>query len=510
MNLRHYQTRMVDAIHEAWSDGHRRVLGCLPTGGGKTEVAIDIIASEATPTNRVLVIVDRKVLVNQWAERIRRHGHEAAGLMQGENTTRVYAPVVVGTAQSIRTRVLQNNPDLLDFSLIVIDESHIWHGTHGSVLEALPEARVLGLSATPLREGLGQWFDTMVVGSTIKELTSEGWLVGAKHYAPSAAAIETALADIGVRAGDYRVDQLSECMRNKVVIGDVVSGWKARGENRQTIAFCVDRQHAAELSDEFNAAGIPAAAIIDETPDDTRAELFARFNRGDLRIMCSVGVLSIGFDSPVASCAILARPTLSTALYVQQGGRVLRPYEGKDFALILDHAANTQRHGLLIDFEPPEHLSLIDKTVDKKSRKEKALSWVCRGCEALNPIEVDVCEECGMARYRQTTACLVDGELVPYGHEPGEVLPGPTASDIEVFYRMMLTHAEDKGLKPGIAFFKTKERFKLSESGAKRIIDYEWRFLEPLPLDDEAARWVRNDYLRWKLAKQHREASSVY
>lgn len=385
MTPRPYQTRMVEAIHQAWADGHQRVLGCLPTGGGKTEVAIDIIAREASPTNRVLVIVDRKVLVSQWAARIQKHGHDAAGLLQGENTTRVYAPVVVGTAQSIRTRVLRDNPDLLDYKLVVIDESHIWHGTHGDVLDALPDARVLGLSATPLREGLGQWFDNMVVGSTIKELTAEGWLVPAKHYAPSAAAIEAALADVGVRAGDYRVDQLSVCMRNKLVIGDVVSGWKARGENRQTIAFCVDKQHAAELSDEFNAAGIASAAVVDETPDETRAELFARFNKGELRIMCSVGVLSIGFDSPVASCAILARPTLSTSLYVQQGGRVLRPHEGKHCALILDHAANTQRHGLLIDFEPPEHLSLIDKAADKKARKDKPLSWVCTWVQRLEP-----------------------------------------------------------------------------------------------------------------------------
>jgi len=80
MKLRSYQSQMVDAIRQRWATGQRRVLGCLPTGGGKTEVAIQIILDEATPTNRVLILVERKVLCKQWVKRLRRHGHGHVGL----------------------------------------------------------------------------------------------------------------------------------------------------------------------------------------------------------------------------------------------------------------------------------------------------------------------------------------------------------------------------------------------------------------------------------------------
>lgn len=136
--LRDYQQRAVELIRAAWEDGDRRVLLALPTGGGKTEVAISIAAQEA---ERCLVVVDRKVLAHQWRARFVRHGFNHVGLLQGDNTVATWAPILVGTAQTIRSRGIPEN-----VGFIVIDESHIWHETHDRVLDACTGARVLGLS----------------------------------------------------------------------------------------------------------------------------------------------------------------------------------------------------------------------------------------------------------------------------------------------------------------------------------------------------------------------------
>ena len=502
MKLRAYQAEMVDAIRQRWAAGQRRVLGCLPTGGGKTEVAIQIILEEATPTNRVLILVERKVLCRQWANRLRRHGLGHVGILQGDNTIALSAPVIVATAQSIRSRGIPQ-----DVRVIVIDESHIWHETHDRVLASAADARVLGLTATPLREGLGLRFDTVVVGATIKSLIDADFLVKPRYYAPTGDAIDQALAGVAMRAGDYAADQLSRAMRSKSIMGDVVGTWQRRGEDRQTIAFCVDKTHAAELCAEFLAAGVVAEIVVDDTEDLDRERIFGAFDRCEIRVLVSVGVLAIGFDSPVAACAILARPTMSTSLHIQQGGRVLRPCEGKTDALILDHAGNTLVHGKLEDFVPPTDLSKVDRRTDKRARRDAAEAWVCKGCNAINALHHDICVECGLPRRRHTELVVLEGELVAVEAVPGQALPGPMLLDLRTFYLMSLWYGRSRHFqKPEAwAYYATQRRFRLADPVARNLIAWGWRHHEPVVPDAEAARWFRADFQRNRIANRYRE-----
>lgn len=502
LTLRPYQSHLVERVRQCWANGQRRVLGVLPTGGGKTESAIALIEAEATPTTRVLVIVERKTLAVQWVERLRRHGHLGVGILQGENSMRLSAPVIVATAQSLRTR---GAPD--DVSLVVVDESHIWHQTHDDVLERMPDVRMLGLTATPLREGLGLRFDTIVVGATIHQLQDEGQLVRARYFSPKAGDIEAALAGVTMQAGDFAPGELARAMRGKAILGDVVTSWQRHGEGRQTIAFCCDKQHAREVADEFGAAGVTAAVVLDDTEDEDRRRLLEDFEARRLRVLVSVGVLSIGFDSPAASCAIMARPTMSLSLYLQQGGRVLRPYPGKGDALVLDHAGNVLRHGRLEDFEPPTDLSKIDRHTDKKTRRDATRGWVCRKCEAANELADDTCVECGTPRFRHTRVVVLDGELHTVGIEhDGQALPGPTLDDVRRFYLQCRWYGANRGMREpsGWAYHTTARRFKLSSENARRAIAWAWRELRPVPPDDAAARWLRADLQRARIASRFR------
>jgi DNA repair protein RadD len=497
MKLREYQQLLAEAIHAAFAAGTKRVLGVLPTGGGKTEVAIALIRELATPQRRALIVVERKVLCKQWRARLLLHGVDRVGLIQGENTIAVSAPVIVATIQSLRTRGVPE-----DVGLIVIDESHIWHASHDDVIDKLGGACVLGLTATPLREGLGLRFDSMMVGATIRELIDAGHLVRPRYFAPKANAIDEALSGIHVIAGDYKLDELSRAMRGKAIIGDVVGTWWLRASERQTIAFCVDKTHAHELAAEFVTADVQARVVLDDTDDDERVEVFDAFDRGEVRVLCSVGVLSIGFDSPVASCAILARPTCSLSLHIQQGGRVLRPFEGKPDALILDHAGNTLKHGLLEDFEPPSDLSQVDRKADKKDRRERADVWVCKHCEAVNARTDDLCIECGEPRRRVTHLVVIDGELrsieLPAGQQPN----APTVERVRRAHAMHLWYARHKGLRDGWAYHATLRRFKLDQANSRDVLLPPWEVV-PEPTDDETDRWLRADFQRSMVARRY-------
>lgn len=499
--LRPYQQRAVDAVNAKWTEGVRSLLLCMPTGAGKTETALALVLAAATPSNRVLIVVERKVLCSQWVERLKRHSSAWVGIMQGENTRALSATIIVATAQTLRRRGIPEG-----VGLIVIDESHIWHTAHDDVLEKCGDARVLGLTATPLREGLGLRFDDIVTATTIGELMDLGHLVRPRYYAPKASAIAAALEQVNLLGGDYANKPLSEVMRAKTIIGDVVGAWQKLGENRQSIAFCVDKAHAREMAEQFQLAGIAAESITDDTADEDRARLFADFESFKIRVLCSVGVLAVGFDSPIAACAILARPTLSLSLYIQQGGRVLRPHPGKQDCIVLDHAGNTLRHGKLEDFVPPDDLSLIDKGTDKKKRRDAPEAWVCRNCEAVNDLHDDCCAECGTPRYRQTQVLVVDGELVRVDADDPQKPAAPTLEGVREFYLSCAWFAQSKEFKNphGWAYHKTKDRFRLDDDKAKRVIEWGWRSLPTIPPSDETARWLRADWQRKRIASSYR------
>lgn len=503
LQLREYQAHAVEAVRGKWAAGHRKVLLVLPTGGGKTEVAISIIEAEASAATRVMVIVERKTLAVQWIERFKRHGFPSIGLLQGENSIRLSAQVIVATAQSLRTRGMPEG-----VTLVVVDESHIWHQTHDAVLETLIGARVLGLTATPLREGLGLRFDTVVVGATIRELIALKQLVPVRYFSPAAGAIDAALEQVSILAGDFATDELSRAMRSKAILGDVVATWKRLGQDRQTIAFCVDKQHARDLTDELVSVGVAAAVMLDDTEDEDRAKMVSDFEARTVRVLVSVGVLSIGFDSPVASCAIMARPTMSLSLYLQQGGRVLRPCADKVGAIILDHAANVLRHGRLEDFDPPRDLSKIDKRTDKKTRRDPYMGWVCKHCEATNHKTDDVCVECGTPRWRHTAVVVLDGELRTVGFDDAtEGLPGPTVADVKRFYLQCMWYAEKAGMRNagGWSYWATCRRFRLEVERQRKVIAWGWRDLAKIPPEDETARWLRADLQRAKIAGRYRQ-----
>src|SRR5262249_26272300 len=145
---------------------------------------------------------------------------------------------------------------------------------------------------------------------------------------------------------------------------------------------------------QFRVAGADFAYVDAETPDDERDRIWNDLDFGSLRGVASVGVISYGWDHPIVSCVVLARPTASLALHLQQIGRGSRPHPGKRDLLVLDHASNTHRHGF---YEDEREWSLDGGIITHKAADDKpALSvTTCRKCFGTFRTGPPKCPFCG-------------------------------------------------------------------------------------------------------------------
>lgn len=458
--LRDYQRHATELVRSHWLARRSRVILSLPTGGGKTETALSLMSQASEQGLRCLVIVERLVLCDQWLKRMHRHGMDDTGVLQGSRTSRsTEACFVVATAQTIASRGLAQ-----EFGLVVIDECHYWHKSHQGVLDTIPRAtRVIGLSATPLNHQMLEAFDAVVAPVSVSKLIQTGSLVPSRVFIPSGGdAIQKALASVSISKGDFKSNELDKAMCAIDLMGDVVQEWLRVGQNRPTIAFCVGVRHAKELAAEFMSKGVSAAAITQEDAPEQRDRVIAEFEAGKVKVLTSVNVLAVGFDSPVASCAIFARPTLSTSLHIQMAGRVIRLFEGKQNALMLDHAGNVERHGRIESFVVPPSIAALRQMVDKVPRGSRANSTdvTCEGCGLVYSRVLADCPECGHSRTR-TVVRVLAGELQELTLGVHDALPGTDPQEISDFYSKALRYARWMGFKTRWATHKTAQRFEL-------------------------------------------------
>ena len=456
--LRDYQETFVADVTDAWCR-HRAVIGWLPTGAGKTEIAVWFSMLEEDRGGCTLFVVDRKTLARQARERYSLKYGLLTGLIRGEDTyVRGYEPVLVATVQTLKAR--WDHPDIKQalerVTLVVVDEAHIQFKHHDEIIKHLPNARILGLSATPLREGLACMYGELVEGPSYEQLIEAKYLVRGRYFLPHTDDIVMGLKRMSVAStGDFVSDQLSQLMRRRTIIGDVVQTWKERAGYQSTICFCVDIAHSKEVCDAFLQANIPAEHIDLHTEEEDRQAMFQRFREGRTRVLCSIVILGVGFDEPIASCAILARPTLSLSMHIQQIGRVLRPYPGKESALILDHAGNALRHGIVETFSPPE-LSKITKHSDRKTKSTIAETFPCSECRALMSPGQRVCGECGHEIARQNTVDFIDGQLVE-GDAPAVGMSDDRALQL---YQELRGYGQSQGYKDGWAYMQLLNHYE--------------------------------------------------
>lgn len=401
MKLRGYQNSAVSGITSEFHRGCRSVCLVAPTGSGKT-VVMSHIAQGMLP-RRTLILVHRQELVDQTSRTLAecgvQHGIIAAGYPKNYER-----PVQVASIQSLARRDTGFEP-----SLIVVDEAHhAVAGTWSDVIDAHPQAYVLGLTATPVRgdgKDLGSIFQSIVRGPEVQWLMDNDFLVTPRYYAPPPVAD---LDGLRTHKGDYKLKDLGQAMDKPTVVGDAIEHYKRLASGSRAVAFCVDIAHCESTVQAFTGAGISAAMLDGKMSADARRATVELFGLGGIEVLVNCGIVSEGFDIPAASTAILLRPTQSLALHLQQLGRVLRPCEGKADAVVLDHVGNLARHGLAEDWREWSIDSV--KTKRKVHKDPLAKFRQCPACYATHA-PAPVCPHCGHTHGTQKELETAEGEL---------------------------------------------------------------------------------------------------
>ncbi|WP_413111633.1 DEAD/DEAH box helicase [Thaumasiovibrio sp. DFM-14] len=355
--LRPYQQQAVDAVlHYFRRQGDPAVL-VLPTGAGKSLVIAELAK---LARGRVLVLAHVKELVEQNHAKFEGYnlkgGIYSAGLGRREHSEKV----VFASVQSV-VRNLEAFKD--QFSLLVIDECHRVpedkESSYRKVIQHLQDVnaglKVLGLTATPYRLGLGwiyqfhtrgqvrspepRFFRDCIFELPIRYLLDEQFLTQPKLVDMAVAGYDfTSLTPTA--AGHYREHELDEIIdKSKRVTPQIIEQVRAKAQTRQGVMiFASTVHHAQEIMGYLHEES--AALIVGSTPGVERDQLIAQFKEKKIKFLVNVSVLTTGFDAPHVDLIAILRPTESVSLYQQIVGRGLRLADGKTDCLVLDYAGN--------------------------------------------------------------------------------------------------------------------------------------------------------------------------
>jgi len=464
MELRQFQYEAVDALREVFRVGGRRVILQAPTGAGKTVIASHIIRQAEEKGSRILFLAHRRELVKQCASKLYKFGVDHGVIMSGEFLQMEFE-VQVASIDSLREWSLSSGRiPLPKADIVFIDEAHrSLSPTYLKMIEAYPDAIVIGMTATPVRtdgRGLGDVYTHMVRCPSVAKLIKLGYLVQPEYYAPTI----PDLTGVKITAGDYNSKQLEEAMNHRELVGDIVSHWHRLAADRPTIVFASGVDHSIHLCEEFRKSGARAIHIDGTMGKPERDDAIRGLKSGQYQVVTNCMVLTEGFDLPKLSACVLARPTKSLGLYLQMAGRTLRPEIGKQDTLIIDHSGNVYQHGLIED--PREWALEESKTLhmerEKKQRERAAKTITCVNCAMVYEGQV-VCPGCGHKPERQGKWYETrNGELNKLDKRQRVAAKKVTYSltDKQRWYRMFRFHAEDKGKKIGWAAHAYKRKFK--------------------------------------------------
>lgn len=273
--------------------------------------------------------------------------------------------------------------------LIVADEAHLSMANSWQKVIEYYDTYTIGLTATPVRldgRALGDVFQDIVTGITVKELIAAGRLAPYEYYAPFTVDSET----VSVARGDYVLKELDQLMNDRAIYSNALESWKKLAYGKKTIAYCVSVKHAEKVAETFNSAGIKAMAVSGNTKN--REQIMQDFRDGKFTVLCNVGIVSEGISIDDVCCCLLLRPTESTALHIQQSQRCMRYMEGKK-AIIIDCVGNYTRHGLPDD----DHDWSLTKSVSKRKQLDEAGNLYIRMCSEcyMTFKTADVCPFCG-------------------------------------------------------------------------------------------------------------------
>ena len=394
MKLRYYQEEARDSAINAIAKGQHPVLQ-LATGTGKSLIMASLADIYLKQSYEVWCLTHVQQLVEQNANTFRKYsGIEPAVICAGLKRKDTYGGVTFGTIQTVKNML----PELKEPKLIIIDEAHrVPHnegepGQYDSILSRYPLASRVAMTATPWRMdngiiyGNGEqfWFDKLAYNYTVPKAVEDGYLcplVGVETE------VQLNIEGITVN-GDF--------IQSEVDMKETDSWLTAVAQSMSKLAE--KRNHIAVYCPTIKAAERTAAIIRQHTgwtveimaggiKGEERKHLLKRFQKGETRVLCSVDMITTGFDFPALDCIVCLRPTLSSSLWVQIQGRGTRLHPSKKNCLVLDYVGNLIRLGGVDMYEKFYREKGLEEVEAKPSKPYvKRERQVLPGLKTLTPI----------------------------------------------------------------------------------------------------------------------------
>ena len=374
--LRDYQKEMQDRLQTAWKK-YRSVMVQMPTGTGKTYLMAEVIRGEKIEVRGensevrgersevrgenggVLIVAHRVELIGQISQTLDSfgvpHGVIDRWTKDIDEVTSEHQ-VVVASIQTLSRRIQNTNfTDLTNFrpKVVIVDEAH--HAvakTYRLLWDVWPEAKFLGLTATPCRlnyTGFTDLFDTLLESYSIQHFIDKGWLSDFEYVSVTPDNILVGrIAGLKKRGvdGDYQTKEMATVMDSPESIAHLYRSYEQFAKGKKGIIYAISREHAQHIADYYMKKGVKCCWIEAMTPAEERQQLVDAYREGRMDVIVNVDIFSEGFDCPEVEFIQLARPTLSLSKYLQQVGRGMRYIPNKDYVVILDQVGMYQTFGL--------------------------------------------------------------------------------------------------------------------------------------------------------------------
>jgi len=391
LKLRYYQEKAITEIGNAFREGHKRVLLYLPTGAGKTEIAIDAI-SKILKSKQTAVFLTRGInLLKQSASRFDEVS--SWGYIQGSASKEEFYNLMFVSIDTLISR--KENKEIFKklntYDFIFVDECHDATSENYKKLlvETFKDKKIIGMTATPfeVNKKAHTIWQKVVHPISARELVEMGYLCPLRYFIPPTEIIVKHL--VKSNTGDYTGKSMFKAVSNNQIYASYEDWFKKEGLGKKSCTFCVSIEHAEKIKSLLDKIEGANPIIVHSQLKEGKGILAKLKNMKKPFALISVNMVNRGIDIPQLEVGFMLRPTMSLVLWYQQLGRLMRIFENKHYATIIDFTQNFFMH------RDPQSVDLEPDLIQKKKLKTKIYFKICPDCYMVCPLHSRECSSCG-------------------------------------------------------------------------------------------------------------------